>query len=119
MAGGETRREFNKKGATAAAAVAATGIFKTPIYGQSTAPSPGRVIGANDRIVVGYIGVGGQGMAHVRAQKAHASENNIVQAAVCEVWKKRIEGAKEYIEKENTGVKLEGNIEIHKHRERK
>src|SRR5439155_26773022 len=94
MAGGETRREFLKKSATAAAAVAATGIFKTPVYGQSTAPSTGRVIGANDRIVVGYIGVGGQGMAHVRHQKTHASENNIVQAAVCDVWQKRIQEAK-------------------------
>ena len=58
---GESRRAFLKKTATAAAAVAATNIFKTPVYGQNQAPSPGRVIGANDRITVGYIGVGGQG----------------------------------------------------------
>ena len=51
-AGGETRRDFIKKTATAAAAVAATGILKTPVYGQSTAPSSGRTIGANDRIAV-------------------------------------------------------------------
>ncbi len=107
MAGGESRRIFIKKTAAAAAAVATTSLFKTPVYGQSTAPSTGRVIGANDRIVVGYIGVGGQGMAHVRAQKAHASENNIVQAAVCDVWKKRIEGAKAYIEKDNTSAKVD------------
>src|SRR5713101_7695404 len=118
MAGGETRRDFIKKTATAAAAVAATGIFKTPVYGQNSAPSTGRVIGANDRIVVAYVGVGGQGMAHVRAQKAHASENNIVQAAVCDVWKKRIEGAKAYIEKDNPGVKVEGYDEYHKLLER-
>src|SRR5438034_6190393 len=107
MAGGETRREFLKKSATAAAAVAATGIFKTPVYGQSTAPSTGRVIGANDRIVVGYIGVGGQGMAHVRHQKAHAGENNIAQAAVCDVWKKRLNDAKACIENENSGANVE------------
>src|SRR6266849_3459421 len=118
MAGGDSRRNFIKKTATAAAAVATTSLFKTPVYGQSTAPSTGRVIGANDRIVVGYIGVGGQGMAHVRAQKAHASENNIVQAAVCDVWKKRIEGAKAYIEKDNPGVKVEGYDEYHKLLER-
>src|SRR5690348_9559340 len=91
MAGGDSRREFIKKTATAAAAVAATGIIKTPVYGQTTAPSTGRVIGANDRIVVGYIGVGGQGMRHVREQKTHAGENNIVQVAVCDIWKKRLE----------------------------
>src|SRR6266581_8692390 len=94
MAGGDSRRNFIKKTATAAAAVAATGLFKTPVYGQNTAPSTGRVIGANDRIVVGYIGCGGQGMRHIRDQKTHASENNIVQAAVCDIWQKRIQEAK-------------------------
>src|SRR5947208_6164246 len=106
-AGGETRRDFIKKTATAAAAVAATGIIKTPVYGQSTSPSTGRVIGANDRIAVAYIGVGGQGMAHVRHQKTHASENNIVQAAVCDVWQKRIQEAKAFIENENSAAKVE------------
>jgi len=52
VAGGDTRRDFIKKTATVAAAVASTNIFRTPVYGASTAPSTGRVIGANDRIVV-------------------------------------------------------------------
>ncbi len=107
MAGGDTRRDFIKKTATAAAAVAATGLFKTPVYGQSTAPSTGRVIGANDRIAVAYIGVGGQGMAHVRSQKAHAGDNNIAQIAVCDIWKKRLQESKAYIENENSGAKVE------------
>lgn len=93
-AGSDTRRDFIKKSATAAAVVASTNLLKTPVYGQNQAPSTGKVIGANDRIVVGYIGVGGQGMAHVRSQKADAGETNIAQAAVCDVWNKRIEGAK-------------------------
>jgi predicted dehydrogenase len=105
-AGGENRRNFIKKTATAAAAVASVNIFKTPVYGQSTAPSTGRVIGANDRIVVGYVGVGGQGMAHVRPMKQNAKENNITQAAVCDVWTKRIEGAKAFIEKDNPDAKV-------------
>src|SRR5438034_725528 len=58
LAGAETRRDFIKKAAATAAVVAATNPFKTPVYGQSSAPSAGRVIGANDRIVVGYIGIG-------------------------------------------------------------
>src|SRR3954451_14341477 len=95
--GVETRRDFIKKTATAAAVVAAGNIFKTPVYGQSQAPSTGRVIGANDRIVVGYIGVGGQGMAHVKTQKQHASENNIAQVAVCDLSKYRQNHAKEAI----------------------
>ena len=84
--------------------MAATNPFKTPVYGQNSAPSPGRVIGANDRIAVGYIGIGGppsncpgMGLAHVDSQKSHAAENNIAQAAVCDLYKKRNEIAKEKI----------------------
>jgi predicted dehydrogenase len=95
--GVETRRDFIKKTATAAAVVAGANIFKTPVYGQSSAPSTGRVIGANDRIVVGFIGVGGQGMAHVRSQKENASENNVALVAVCDVSKTRISDAQKYI----------------------
>src|SRR6266542_2119684 len=101
--GAETRRDFIKKAATAAAVVAATNIFKTPVYGQSKAPSTGRVIGANDQIAVGFIGVGGQGNAHVDSMKQYAAENNVALVAVCDVWKKRIEGTKAKI-----GGKCEG-----------
>src|SRR5438874_6958713 len=97
MAGGETRRDFIKKTATAAAAVAATGLIKTPVYGQNQAPSTGRVIGANDRIVVAYVGVGGQGMAHVRSQKENAQDTNVAQAAVCDVYQKRLQAAKTFL----------------------
>src|SRR6185503_6755059 len=93
----QSRRAFLKTTATAAAAVAATGIVKTPVYGQSQAPSPGRVIGANDRIAVAYVGVGNQGFTHVKHQKDHAQENNIVQAAVCDLWDKRLAKSKEFI----------------------
>src|SRR3954468_23486530 len=75
VAGQDSRRDFIKKTATAAAAVAATNLLKTPIYGQGQAPSA-NVTGANNKLTVGYIGVGGQGMAHVRSQKTHAGENN-------------------------------------------
>src|SRR5205809_3138387 len=104
LAGAETRRDFIKKAAATAAVVAATNPFKTPVYGQTSAPSAGRVIGANDRIAVGYIGIGGppsdcpgMGLAHVTSQKSHAAENNIVQAAVCDLYKKRNEIAQEKI----------------------
>src|SRR5438128_12650395 len=96
-AGRQSRRAFLKTTTAAAAAVAATGIVKTPVYGQNQAPSTGRVIGANDRIAVAYVGVGGQGMAHVRSQKEKASENNVVQAAVCDVWQKRLDEARTFL----------------------
>ena len=44
MTHGETRRSFIQK--AAAATVAASGIIKTPVYGQNQSPSTGRVIGA-------------------------------------------------------------------------
>lgn len=92
-----TRREFLKKTALAGAAVAATPLLHTPVYGQSQAPSA-NVLGANDRITVGYIGVGGQGFnAHVKIMKANLAANNIAQAAVCDVWPKRVDRAKEEI----------------------
>src|SRR3954452_10988553 len=96
-AGDQSRRAFIKTAATAAAAVASTNILRTPVYGASSAPSTGRVIGANDRIVVGFIGVGGQGMAHVRSQKENASANNVVQVAVCDVSKTRVRDAQKAI----------------------
>ncbi len=90
----ETRRSFLHKTTVAAATVAVGGILRTPVYGQNQAPSPGRVIGANDRIAVAYVGTGGQGQAHVRSQKEHAAANNIVQAAVCDVYQKHLDEAK-------------------------
>jgi predicted dehydrogenase len=95
--GSSTRREFIKKASTAAAVVATVNMFKTPVYGQNQAPSPGSVVGANNRLVVGYIGVGGQGMAHVNTQKQFASENNIVQGAVCDLSKYRVKNAQNTI----------------------
>jgi predicted dehydrogenase len=93
-AGAESRRVFLKRAATATVVAAAANSLKVPVYGQNQAPSTGRVIGANDRIVVGYIGLGGQGTFHLRLTKENASANNIVQAAVCDVWSKRTEAAK-------------------------
>jgi predicted dehydrogenase len=96
--GGATRREFLKKSTLAAAAVAAsTNIFKTPVYGQNQAPSPGSVVGANNRLQVGYIGTGGQGMAHVNIQHQNAAANNIVQIAACDLSDHRQQDAKAVI----------------------
>jgi predicted dehydrogenase len=87
---GLPRRDFIKKTATVAAAAATTPFLKTPVYGQSQAPSTGRVIGANDRIAVGIVGVGfGIGMDHFTGIQEKANENNVVVAAGCDVFNKR------------------------------
>lgn len=86
---GLPRRDFIKKTATAAAAVAATSFIRTPVYGQNQAPSA-NVAGANNRIAVGVIGVGfGIGMNHFTGMQEKAAENNIVVAAGSDVFSKR------------------------------
>jgi predicted dehydrogenase len=87
---GESRREFIRKTAVAGAAVAATGILKTPVYGADTAPSTGRVIGANDRITVAVIGVGfGIGINHFKGIQEKAGDNNVEVVAGCDLFKQR------------------------------
>ncbi len=113
-----TRREFLKKAAVATAAVTAAPLFKRTLHGQ--APAAGKVIGANDRIVIGYIGVGNQGLnIHVAYLKKSAAGNNIAQAAVCDVWAKRIDTAKALIEKDNAGAKVDTYADYQKLLERK
>ncbi len=91
---GATRREFIKKSTLAAAATAASvNMFKTPVYGQTQAPAPSSVVGANSRLRVGYIGVGNQGQFHVSNQKDNAGANNIEQVAVCDLSKTRVQQA--------------------------
>lgn len=96
LSGQDSRRGFIKKTASAAAVVAASGFIKVPVYGQNQAPSA-NVAGANNKLVVGFIGVGGQGMAHVRSQKNDAASNNIEIAAVCDVWQNRAEAAQKFV----------------------
>jgi predicted dehydrogenase len=97
-AGRDSRRSFIRKAATAAAAVASTNLFKTPVYGQNQAPAAGRVLGANDRISIGFVGVGGQGLnAHINFAKKLMAENNLALAAVCDVSKTRVAVAKQSV----------------------
>src|SRR5215472_1803859 len=93
--GGLPRRDFIKKTATAAAAVAATSFIKTPVYGQDQAPSA-NVTGANNRLAVAVVGVGfGIGQNHLIGIHEKSNENNTVVAAACDVFNKRRNFAKE------------------------
>src|SRR5690625_219479 len=78
----ESRRSFIKKsGAAAAGLAAAPTLLGSKVFGK--APAPGSVLGANDRLVAGFIGVGGQGFnAHLRSGVVNQSqEQNVVGAA--------------------------------------
>ncbi len=78
-----TRRSFLNRAPLAATALA------------STARSASRILGANDRIQVGHIGVGGMGTEHVRAFARQSEESKDIQSvAVCDVYTRRKENAR-------------------------
>ncbi len=77
----QTRRDFLKHTAVTAAAM--------------TAASRGRVMGANDRLNVGMIGVGGMGSGHLNALTTKAGDYKCNVVAVCDVYRRRVTRAKE------------------------
>jgi predicted dehydrogenase len=105
----ETRRDFIKKGAVVATAAVA-GVKASsakPATRKNWAPAPGSVLGANDRLTVGHIGVGGQGFnAHMRTVTnlnneggtRHNYDFNAVAVAACDLYSGRRERAKELME---------------------
>jgi predicted dehydrogenase len=90
-----TRREFIRQvGAVAAAGTVAAAGERTAA--QTTMAAKGRVIGANDRINVGFIGCGGRMNAHIRRVMERNKERADVQAvAVNDIWDKRKQRARE------------------------
>ncbi|QEG33405.1 Gfo/Idh/MocA family protein [Bythopirellula goksoeyrii] len=59
-----------------------------------TAKSYGRILGANDRIGIGFIGAGGMAANHMRAYNDLKESNNLLALAVADCWKSRAdEGA--------------------------
>ena len=85
------RRQFLKRSTAAASVLAAAGSLRTPVYGQNQAPSA-NVLGANNKLVIGFVGVGNQGGgAHVGLNLEHFQENNVAFAAVCDVSKHRVQ----------------------------
>ncbi len=90
---GETRRSFLAKAAVAAAAVASTRSFVTPVYGQPQAPAAG-VAGANKKLTLGLVGCGPQGFnSHLKNILLKASDNNVALVAACDVSKTRLAAA--------------------------
>jgi predicted dehydrogenase len=80
-----TRRDFL---GTAAAAIGATAL-------KGATPRP---IGANDRINIGIVGVGGMGFSHVRLLKNHADTTRTIQlTGISDIYTKRKQRAKEFI----------------------
>jgi predicted dehydrogenase len=93
-----TRRDFIRQ--VSAGAMAAAGAGSTlsgeGVTRQAPGVSKGRVIGANDRINVGFVGCGGRMNAHIRRVMERSKERGDVQAvAVNDIWDKRKQRARE------------------------
>ncbi len=78
-----SRRNFLKTGAVAAAA---TGVASTAM--SLPAKSYAQVGGANNRVRIGFLGVGGRCQQHITAILAirQADANSVQPVAVCDVW---------------------------------
>ena len=80
------RRQFLKQATTATAVTTTAALLRTPVYGQNQAPSTGRVLGANDRLVVAVIGLS-RGRSHI---SGHAGVKNVEIGYVCDVDANRV-----------------------------
>jgi predicted dehydrogenase len=74
----QNRRTFLKTAAVSAGAMTFGGLTSS------------KVLGANDRIKFGIIGVGGMGNGHLEKLLEHKDENNIEVVAVCDVYQRRL-----------------------------
>jgi predicted dehydrogenase len=102
-----TRRDFIRQvgaGAVTAAGAVATGARvgasrRVPVLAQ------GRVLGANDRINVGFVGCGGRMNTHIRRVMERNKERGDVQAvAVNDIWDKRKQRARDATGVDNRSV---------------
>jgi predicted dehydrogenase len=87
----QTRRDFVKLLGAGAVATAAG----SRVHGAET-PAKGRIIGANDRINVGFVGCGGRMRTHIDHIVRRSKDKGDVQAvAVNDIWEKRKQAARE------------------------
>jgi len=83
-----TRRDFLTRigaGTAAASAVMLGGAKHAPAASPAIDP---RIIGANDRIRIGIVGVKGMGGGHIKHILEQMPGENVEVAAVCDVWDK-------------------------------
>lgn len=92
---GLTRRQFIKAAGVTAAGAVAGSLISNRVTAAVGAPAASTAIGANDRLNVAVVGVGGMGNGHLHTVLRHVDSDNVAVAAVCDVWDKRRREAKE------------------------
>ena len=91
-----SRRDFIRQVGAVAAAGTVASSAALDAAPQSRTFAKARVLGANDRINVGFIGCGGRMNAHIRRIMERNKERSDVQAvAVNDIWDKRKQRARE------------------------
>ncbi len=94
------RRDFLKKATSASVSLGVAGSA----FARGGKTSTGRILGANDRINIGVVGVGGRGSYVARAFSQYGEKNNnclqILQ--VCDVYEKRRKQAAEHFKCDST-----------------
>ncbi|MDA0683637.1 MAG: Gfo/Idh/MocA family oxidoreductase [Bacteroidetes bacterium] len=121
----DSRRKFLKKGALAAGALV-TGVGSAEaapkkVRRYSGSPAKGSVLGANDRLLVGHVGVGGQGFTHVRAvtnmnqdgTNWHDFEYNVADVAGCDLYSGRRDRVKDHLEMVRDAKGQDFTVEAH------
>ena len=89
----QTRRDFVKLlGAGAVVTAAGSRVRGSQV---SPAPAKGRIIGANDRINVGFVGCGGRMHTHITTCRADKDKADVQAIAVNDIWEKRKQMARE------------------------
>ncbi|GAB4114494.1 MAG: Gfo/Idh/MocA family oxidoreductase [Acidobacteriota bacterium] len=105
-AAGSSRRDFLGKTAAilAGAAVAPAGVNSAAAVPAPAVATAGRILGANDRANVAFIGCGMQFLALLgRAFRRRKQEKNDFEyAAVCDVWQPRLDYAQTQTQAERT-----------------
>jgi predicted dehydrogenase len=88
-----TRRTFLDRSATAAVGAALLGETTTAGAHTLSAVSYRRVIGANDRIKLGHVGIGnrGRGLDYILSQLKDSKNVEVI--SVCDLWKVNLERA--------------------------
>ncbi len=99
MAEDTTRRDFIRQvGAGAVAAASTVAVASQAQAVPTTVPytAKSRILGANDRINVGFVGCGGRMNSHITRIVNRSTEKGDVQAvAVNDIWDKRKQAARE------------------------
>ena len=98
------RRDFLRKATSVGVSLGVTSSAFAAARGGKTSS---RVLGANDRINIGVIGVGGRGAYVGRAFSNYGKKNNncLQILAVCDVYQKRVRMAEEFGKKEGYETK--------------